>query len=161
MGPECAPTQGPDDPSAPPDEDFTSRFTTAISRISRRIRGTSFTMTYGALSALATIDRSGPLRPAELADIERVTRPSITRIVAALESRGYISRTDDPDDGRAFVVAITSSGRTALKQARTERAGDIACLMEGLTDPQLEALHQALPALERIARNASTGTERR
>ena len=118
MGPECAPTQGPDDPSAPPDEDFTSRFTTAISRISRRIRVTSFTMTYGALSALATIDRSGPLRPAELADIERVTRPSITRIVAALESRGYISRTDDPTTaGPSSWPSPPPAGRRSSRRA--------------------------------------------
>lgn len=159
MDPRSARTRCPDEP-VPGEADLTARLTTAISRISRRIRVVSFSMTSGALSALATIDRSGPLRPAELADVERVTRPSITRIVAALESRGFISRTDDPGDGRAFVVSITPSGHEALARARAERAQDIAALMEGLTTDEVATIRQALPALEKIALSAATGAER-
>ncbi|AXE38174.1 MarR family winged helix-turn-helix transcriptional regulator [Acidipropionibacterium virtanenii] len=154
---DAAPGPGP----ATTEEELTSRLTTAISRISRRIRVRSFNMTYGALSALATIDRSGPLRPADLAAAERVTRPTITRIVAELESHGFITRTDDPDDGRAFLVSVTAAGIIALKKARAERAKDVTDLMEGLTEAEIDTVHHALPALEKIALHVSTGADRR
>lgn len=131
--------------------ELTTRLTTAISRISRRIRVRSRTMSYGLLSALATINRIGPLRPGDLAIAERVTRPTVTRMVAALESKGFITRDDDPDDGRAFVISVTPAGAKALKEARAERAEDLTDLMDGLTPTEIDSVYHALPALEKIA----------
>ncbi len=43
-----------------------------------------------ATAALATIERAGPLTPSELAEAERVKRPTATRIVARLEEAGLV-----------------------------------------------------------------------
>ena len=62
-------------------------------------------------AALATVENHGPLTPSELAERERVRRPTATRIVARLVELGLVTRTPDPADGRGFLVAPTAEGR--------------------------------------------------
>ncbi len=47
-----------------------------------------------------------PRTPGELADIERVSAPSMTRTVAALVQRGLVERTADPSDGRQVILSL-------------------------------------------------------
>ena len=70
-----------------------SRLRLAIVRTARRMRqeaGTDLSPTLTA--ALGTIERHGPLTPSELADAERVKRPTATRIAASLEAEDLIVR---------------------------------------------------------------------
>ena len=52
------------------------------------------------VAALATIERHGPLSPSELAERERIKRPTATRILRHLEEAGLVERVRDPEDGR-------------------------------------------------------------
>ncbi|HEY2478396.1 MAG TPA: MarR family transcriptional regulator, partial [Solirubrobacterales bacterium] len=79
--------------------DTASHLRNAIVRTSRALRqeaagesGLSPTQT----AVLASINRSGPLTPSELAEIERVKRPTMTRTLGCLEREGLIERTPDP-----------------------------------------------------------------
>nr|WP_276511468.1 MarR family transcriptional regulator [Curtobacterium pusillum] len=108
-------------------------------------------MSYGKMSALATVVREGPLRPGELARAESVTKPTISRVLDVLEQKGLIERTADPDDGRAFVVMATRSGEQAVAEARSERAGMVAELVDRLSDDEFEDVMRALTALERVS----------
>src|ERR1700679_1623929 len=84
--------------------DTASLLRTAIVRTSRALRQDAATETGlgpSTTAALATIGRDGPLTPSELADIERVKRPSMTRTLACLDREGLVERTPDPDDGRS------------------------------------------------------------
>ena len=98
----------------------------AIVRTARRLRqeaaaeATGLTPT--STAALATIERHGPLTPSELAEIERVKRPTVTRTLGCLEREGLVERTPDPADGRSALVASTppaASGCGACAAART------------------------------------------
>ena len=73
----------------------------ACARRRRRRHGLTPTST----AALATIERHGPLTPSELAEIERVKRPTVTRTLGCLEREGLIERTPDPADGRSALVS--------------------------------------------------------
>ena len=53
-------------------------------------------LTPTSAAALATIERHGPLTPSELAEIERVKRPTMTRTLGCLEREGLVERTPDP-----------------------------------------------------------------
>ena len=77
-----------------------ARLRLAIVRTARRMRqeaGGDLSPTL--IAALASIDRLGPITPSELADVERVKRPTATRVAAALEREGLIERAADPSDG--------------------------------------------------------------
>src|SRR5215467_6111848 len=93
-------------------EDLSPRLRLAITRTARRLRqeadaGLSPSLT----AALATLERHGPLTPSRLAEIERIQRPTVTRLLATLEKDGLIERVADPDDGRVSIVSVTKEGR--------------------------------------------------
>ncbi len=93
----------------------------------------------------------GPLRLSELADREGVARPSVSRIVAALEERGYVRREVDPEDRRAALLECTPKGRKLLAELRSTRAAALGERLDRLSDDDRQALLAALPALEQLA----------
>lgn len=143
---------------APPDEaraEVALRLTPVLLRVGRRIRPTSGELAVGHFSLLATLYRSGPQRPSDLARIERVWPPAVTRIVGALEDRGLVVRHPSPDDARSTLVEVTDEGRRLLVTTRTEQARAVAALLTVLDDDELGAVARALDALEKVARTAS------
>ena len=65
----------------------------------------------------------GPLRVSALAGAMGLDTSTASRHVRQLEDGGYLARTGDPDDRRAFQVRLTRRGRAALDQAMRARAG--------------------------------------
>lgn len=128
-----------------------ARLAAAVGRINRRARTDSASLGYGIVSALATIQRDGPLRPGDLSRIEVVTKPTMTRILTELEQRGFIEREADPRDGRAFMVSATAEGIEAVERARSDRTGIVAELIAELGESDVAAIAGALDALERVA----------
>jgi DNA-binding MarR family transcriptional regulator len=133
---------------------LSSQMRLAVMRLSRRLRQQSVgDITQSQLSALATVERSGALSLGELAEIERVAPPSMTRIAARLEERGLLARTADLSDRRIARVAITLQGRELLEETRTRRDAYLATRLAAMTPEEQEVLVRALPLLERLARN--------
>jgi DNA-binding MarR family transcriptional regulator len=128
-----------------------ARLAIAIGRINRRIRASEDGMTHGQLSVLSTVVRRGPLRPSDIARREHLAPPSVTRLVADLESRGLVRREPDPVDRRSFFVLGTPQGEEAVLRARAERAERISGLLAALDDDEHAAVVAALDALERMA----------
>jgi DNA-binding MarR family transcriptional regulator len=125
-----------------------------IARVARQLRqnvdvDTGLTTTL--LSALATVDRIGPLTLGELAAAERVQPPSMTRVVAKLEERGLVVRSVDPQDRRVARLEVSADGRRLLHRSRTRKNAFLAQRLKSLTPEELSALDAALPLLERIA----------
>jgi DNA-binding MarR family transcriptional regulator len=67
---------------------------------------------------LAYLDRA-PATPSELAYRLTVQAPTVSRLVAALTERGYISSEVDGRDRRRNVLRVTDAGRRAITQAST------------------------------------------
>ncbi|SOC87682.1 DNA-binding transcriptional regulator, MarR family [Curtobacterium sp. 314Chir4.1] len=140
----------------PDHTEIAARLAAAVGRINRRARTDSAALGYGIVSALATIQREGPLRPGDLSRIEVVTKPTMTRILTELEQRGFIEREADPRDGRAFMVTATPEGIAAVERARSDRTGIVAELIAELPEPDVDAIAAALDALERVAQGDRT-----
>jgi DNA-binding MarR family transcriptional regulator len=123
----------------------------AVARTARRLRqeasgGLSPTLT----SALASVDRHGPLTPSELATRERVQRPTATKLIAALEARGLVARTPDPGDRRSSLIAATPAGAALLAGVRTAKDAYLAHRLEGLDAEDRATLQRAAVLLERL-----------
>ncbi|MBN9623210.1 MAG: MarR family transcriptional regulator [Actinobacteria bacterium] len=139
-----------------PDTDLTdtaSQLRNAIVRTSRALRqeaagesGLSPTQT----SVLASINRSGPVTPSELADLERVKRPTMTRTLGCLEREGLIERTPDPADGRSSLVAVNDAGRERLARLRRRKSAYLARRLRKLDPEEVETLARAAALLERM-----------
>ncbi len=131
--------------------ELAARLRLVITRTARRLRQESGTgLSPSQTAALATIERDGPLTPSELATIERVQRPTATRIIARLEEGGLVGRTPDPADGRSFIVGATPKGRALLLRLRTRKNAYLARRLRGLDDDDLAVLARAAKVLERL-----------
>src|SRR5919199_6227293 len=73
------------------------------------------------LAVLRRLHRAGTHTPKALADAERLHPQSLTRVLAALDRDGLITRRPDPDDGRQVLVEISTRGREALRAYSEER----------------------------------------
>ena len=128
-----------------------SRLRLAVARTARRLRqeaggGLSPTLT----SALASIEHHGPLTPSELADRERVKRPTATRLIGTLEEQGLVVRASDPTDLRSSLISITPEGRELMRTLRTRKDAYLVRRLAKLTADERATLAQAADLLERM-----------
>ena len=129
-----------------------TRLRVALARLSRRLRRHELAgLTPTQLAALATVERSGPMRLGDLAAAEGIAPSTLTRLVTALEDSGYVRRLADPSDARASTLAITPRGQDALERIRTESTLVLTASLGLLTSAQRCALAEALPVLEQLA----------
>ncbi|MEM7339254.1 MAG: MarR family transcriptional regulator [Actinomycetota bacterium] len=134
------------------DLDDVARLRLVLARLARQQRQASPTgLTLSQQSALAVIDRRGPLRLGELARLEQVTAPTITRVVTKLEERGLVSRTVDADDRRISYVTITETGHEQLQETRARRRRWLQARLDALAPADAATILAAVDALERLA----------
>src|SRR5690242_21730601 len=79
-------------------------------------------------SALARLERSGPMTSAALARLEQISPQSMGATLAALEARGLVERGRDARDARCVVMAVTKAGSKRLWDRRNERTRRIAAV---------------------------------
>ena len=131
------------------DAELATHLRLALARSARRLRQEAGTgLSPSLTAALATVERCGPLTPSELADAERVRRPTVTRMLGHLADAGLISRTPDPADGRSTLVAITPAGAALLAEGRTRKDAFLSERLDGLSPADRETLARAAAILE-------------
>lgn len=125
----------------------------AVHRLTRTLRGQRPVdgLTLTQLSALVTIWRDGPLSAGDLAAREGVKPPSATRVLAALESQGLISRSTDPTDGRQVTVAVTPEGVARVDRDLQARDAWLAQRLVDLSDDDRQLLERAVTVLQHLA----------
>jgi len=101
-------------------------------------------------SALTTVELHGPLTPSELAEIERVRRPTATRMLRNLEEEGLVERTPDPKDGRSALISLTGEGRVRLRRLRKRKNAYLARRMRDLDPGEVGTLERAAEILEQL-----------
>ncbi len=127
----------------------------SVMRLARRLRAHRLDsgLTLTQLAALATLERHGPMTPGELAVHEKVQPPSVTRVVAILESRELASRTAHPTDGRQQIVAVTAAGKGLLREDRRRREAWLSRQLADLSAADRALLRAAGPVLERLGQS--------
>ena len=134
--------------------DAAAQLRMAIVRTSRRLRqdaaGETRGLTPTSVSALVTIELHGPLTPSELAKLERVRRPTMTRTLGCLEREELVERTPDPADGRSFLVSVNGAGRERLRRLRGRKNAFLARRMREMSAEDVATLERAAEILERM-----------
>ncbi len=133
------------------DLELAARLRLSVTRLARRLRQQSGEgLTPSQNSALASIERQGPLTPRELASIERIQRPTATRVLAGLSEAGLVAREVDPIDRRVSRVRITPAGAALLKRVRSRKNAYLVKRLRKLEPEQLEVLEQAAALIEQL-----------
>ena len=128
-----------------------SRLRLSVTRLNRLLRRQADTgLTPSQLSALATIERHGPMTLGALAEHENVAPPSITKLVNKLEASGLVHRQVSPADGRVALVSLSDGGTGLLDESRQRKNQWLALRLGHLTTEERTRLADALDVLETI-----------
>lgn len=104
------------------------------------------------LSVLSVLVFAGAMRLSDLARIEQVRPPTMTKIVAGLEARGLVRRRAHPDDARASTIEATARGTKLLQEGRRRRVARLSKSMRSLEPEQIQLLGRAAAIIEEISR---------
>ena len=131
--------------------ELASRLRLGVTRLARKLRREAEPgITQSQLSALATIERHGPMTIGELSAVEQVQPPTMTKIVAALVDGRLVEREADPDDRRVAWLRSTREGVKLLQRSRKRKEAYLAKRMRALEPRQLAVLEEAVGILEQI-----------
>ena len=122
----------------------------AFSRLSRRLRALNlpFGLTNERLSTLAAIGDHEPVSISALAAAEIVTVPTMSRMVDALEAKGFLRRRDDKLDSRAVLISTTAKGRRAYQRATQQSLSHLKGTLKTLAPEQLAVIRTMLSTLD-------------
>ncbi len=132
-------------------EEVAGRLRIAVNRLQRLLRQESLGgLSPAQASALASVRRYGSPTLGELAAIEQVQPPTMTRIVANLSEAGMVTRVADPDDRRSARVRITAAGEQALEEMRTRKNAFLLRRLDELTDDEQQRAAELVELLEHL-----------
>jgi DNA-binding MarR family transcriptional regulator len=140
------------EPEAPNRDDVALRLHWVAIHLLRRVRRRDVEsgLTGPQLSALSVFGFGGRRTLTELAQAEQVSRPTITRLVASLESKGLVVREADESDGRVTWVRATPLGREMMERGRAARIEQISAMLGRLEPDELQTLETAVRSMERL-----------
>lgn len=126
---------------------------TVVNRLGHVFRGPGARrgVTPTRLTAMVILERIGPMRAGDLADRLHITAASMSRLAEALEEGDWLRRTQDPDDGRAWLLSLSDHGREMLEELRRESTSELAADLRALPAEKQELLCAALPVLVELA----------
>jgi DNA-binding MarR family transcriptional regulator len=148
----------PVDTATATDLELAARLRLAVTRLARRLRQQSAEgLSPSQTSALASIERRGPLTPSELATLERIQRPSATRVLSHLIEAGLVTREADALDRRIARVRVTCEGAAVLKRGRSRKNAYLARRLRDLSPEDLHTLERAAELIERLIEDEDDG----
>jgi DNA-binding MarR family transcriptional regulator len=103
------------------------------------------------LSALSVLVFAGPMRLTELARLEQVKPPTMTKVITGLEAVGLVRRRADPADARAVRLEATARGTKLLQEGRRRRVDRLAAALRALTADEVNVLAEAATIIERVS----------
>lgn len=131
--------------------DVADRLRLSTTRLARLLRQQSdYDLTPTQLAALATLHRCGPVPVGTLAEVEQVSAPTATKVVARLHAAGLVERQPDPTDRRVSVVALTPAGEALLTEIRDRKTAWLTQRLGQLPPHELERVVDALAVLEHL-----------
>jgi len=136
------------------DAGLASQLRLSVMRLRRRLateRHPDNELSLGAMAVLGSLYRHGELTVGELATLERVQPPSMTRTIKCLEEGGHLVRRRHDTDGRQVVVALTETGTATVVADRRSRDAWLARRLSDLTPHERAVLREAAPILERLS----------
>ena len=117
-----------------------------LTRVAAQATGsTTPAAVWRTLSILAS---DGSYRIGDLAKASRVTQPTMTKLIQNLAEDELIYRIADVADSRAWLIAITDTGTTALDNWRTQLGEALQPMFSDLSTDEIDILERAVAILE-------------
>lgn len=133
------------------DIELVARLRMAIARLGRQLRQQAGELSPTLQSMLASIANHGPLSLSELAAVEQIAPPTVTKVLAKLDERGLIVRERGAVDRRVTLVSLSDEGRARFEESRTRRTAWLVGRLAELGIDTGERLVETVELLEALA----------
>lgn len=136
------------------DAGLASSMRVSVMRLSRRLRNerdASDDLSANHLAVLGTLWRGGAMTIGELAAVEKVQPPSMTRTVNSLCEKGLLTRAAHAHDKRLVVISLTESAERVIVESRRRKEAWLTRRLRELTPSERQILRDAAPILERLS----------
>ena len=110
----------------------------------------SLGVTGGQASLLFTIQRRPGIGVRELAALERMSAPGMSKYVGRLEAEGLIVREPSDEDRRRVGLRVSPEGERVLRSVKSRRTAWLAAQLRGLSDEELQAVDAAIEPLQEL-----------
>ena len=143
--------QPPSTAEAPTNQEVAGRLRLVVNRLHRRLRQESLGgLSPAQASALGSVRRHGNPTLGELAAMEQVQPPTMTRIVAGLAEAGMVIRVADANDRRSARVRITPAGEQTLDRIRTRKNAFLVRRLDQLSEDEQRHATELVALLEHL-----------
>ncbi len=102
------------------------------------------------LSALSVLVFGGAKTVSELATLEQVRPPTMSRIVDGLVGKRLVQRVENEADRRTVHVSATAKGEKLMQAGKARRVRALAERFEALSASDLKTLHAAVQLMLKI-----------
>ena len=96
----------------------------------------------------------GEMSQQELADQMQKDKNSVTKLVDAIERKGFVVRRQNPDDRRSNTLVLTEKAETLKPGAKQKGISILDKMLEGITEDELRAF---LVTLRKLHNNMNVG----
>ena len=81
----------------------------------------------------------GPLSQQDLADQMQKDKNSVTKLVDAIERKGFVVRRQNPDDRRSNTLVLTEKAETLKPGAKQKGISILDKMLEGISEDELRS----------------------
>jgi DNA-binding MarR family transcriptional regulator len=129
-----------------------NRLRPVLLRLNRELRREihSLGVTGGQVALLVQINYRPGIGMRELAALERMSVPGISKFVAKLEQAGLVQRAAVEGDQRRVGLTLTAAGQKVLRSVRSKRTAWLAARLRGLEPEELDAIDAAIEPLAKL-----------
>jgi MarR family transcriptional regulator, organic hydroperoxide resistance regulator len=125
-------------------------------RVSRLVRGMmhwareearTLDLTFPEVMLLGGLRESGPIPLSQCAEARGIPASTVTGLLDALETRGFVRRSHGTEDRRQVIISLTPSGQRISDQLKARFLARWSALCEGIPARELE---HAAETMDRI-----------
>jgi DNA-binding MarR family transcriptional regulator len=126
-----------------------NRLRPVLLKLNRHLRREihSLGVTGGQASLLFTIQARPGIGVRELASLEGMSAPGMSKYVGRLEVAGLVARELSASDRRRIGLQVTPEGERVLRSVKSRRTAWLATRLRELAPAQLEAIDEAIAPL--------------
>jgi DNA-binding MarR family transcriptional regulator len=128
-----------------------NRLRPVLLKLNRHLRREIHTLglTGGQASLLFTIQRHPGIGVRELAALERMSAPGMSKYTRSLQERGFVAR-EPAADRRRIGLRVTPEAERVLRSVKSRRTAWLAARLKGLSAAELAAVDAAIEPLQEL-----------
>lgn len=129
-----------------------NRLRPVLLKLNRELRREihSLGVTGGQVALLIQIKYHPGIGMRELAALERISVPGMSKFVGRLEEAGLVARSPVEGDQRRVGLTLTAAGQKVLRSVKSKRTAWLAARLRQLDPAELEAIDAAIEPLAHL-----------